>query len=136
MITLYHNPQKYMENHSFTGAKLATMRTQVSPLYGYNQSAPFPQLHLLPLCAAACVHAKSLQSSPTLCYPMDCSPPGSSVHGIRFPRGSFLTQGSNPCLWHLLHQQMGSLPLTPPGKPHVLQGESQMSTSLSQPHMQ
>ena len=27
-------------------------------------------------------HAKSLQSGPTLCYPMDCSPPGSSVHGI------------------------------------------------------
>ena len=26
--------------------------------------------------------AKSLQSCPTLCNPMDCSPPGSSVHGI------------------------------------------------------
>ena len=29
-----------------------------------------------------CVHAKSLWSCPTLCDPMDCSPPGSSVHGI------------------------------------------------------
>ena len=29
----------------------------------------------------ACGHAKSLQSCPTLCNPMDCSPPGSSVHG-------------------------------------------------------
>ena len=28
------------------------------------------------------MHAKSLQSCPTLCNPMDCSPPGSSVHGI------------------------------------------------------
>ena len=28
------------------------------------------------------MHAKSLQSSLTLCNPMDCSPPGSSVHGI------------------------------------------------------
>ena len=28
------------------------------------------------------VCAKSLQSFPTLCDPMDCSPPGSSVHGI------------------------------------------------------
>ena len=27
-------------------------------------------------------HAKSPQSSLTLCDPMDCSPPGSSVHGI------------------------------------------------------
>ena len=26
--------------------------------------------------------AKSLQSCPTLCNPMDCSLPGSSVHGI------------------------------------------------------
>ena len=26
--------------------------------------------------------AKSLQLRPTLCDPMDCSPPGSSVHGI------------------------------------------------------
>ena len=31
---------------------------------------------------APCVHAKSLQSCPTLCHPMECSPPGSSVHGI------------------------------------------------------
>ena len=29
-----------------------------------------------------CIHAKFLQSCPTLCDPMDCSPPGSSVHGI------------------------------------------------------
>ena len=27
------------------------------------------------------VHAKSLQSCPTLCDPMDCRSPGSSVHG-------------------------------------------------------
>ena len=26
--------------------------------------------------------AKSLQSCPTLCDPMDCSPTGSSIHGI------------------------------------------------------
>ena len=30
----------------------------------------------------ACVHEKSLQSCLTLCDPMDCSLPGSSVHGI------------------------------------------------------
>ena len=29
-----------------------------------------------------CVYAKSLQSCPTLCSPMDRSPPGFSVHGI------------------------------------------------------
>ena len=30
-------------------------------------------------CCMSC--AKSLQSCPTLCDPMDCSPPGSSIHG-------------------------------------------------------
>ena len=46
---------------------------------------------------------------PTLCKPMDCSPPGSSVHGtlqarglekvaISFLQGIFPTQGSNPGL--------------------------------------
>ena len=30
----------------------------------------------------ACMHAKSLESCPTLCDPMDSSPPGSSAHGI------------------------------------------------------
>ena len=29
-----------------------------------------------------CMHAKSLQACPTLCHPMDCSPPSNSVHGI------------------------------------------------------
>ena len=31
---------------------------------------------------AVWVHAKSLQSCPTRCSPVDCSPPDSSVHGI------------------------------------------------------
>ena len=59
----------------------------------------------------------------TLCDPMDCSPPGSSVHGIlqarilewvAIPssRGSSLTQGSNPCL---LHWQADSLALNHQG---------------------
>ena len=37
------------------------------------------QSHTLSAAAAA---AKSLQSCPTLCDPMDCSLPGFSVHGI------------------------------------------------------
>ena len=46
----------------------------------------------------------------SLCYPTDCSPPGSSVHGDSpgnrtgadcqaFLQGIFPTQGSNPRLW-------------------------------------
>ena len=37
------------------------------------------QNHLIPQSFWPSVHA---QSCPTLCDPMDCSPPGSSVHGI------------------------------------------------------
>ena len=69
----------------------------------------------------SCVCAKSLQSCPTLCDPMDCSLPGYTVHGIfqarilewvpvSFSRGSS-RQGSNLCLLYLLHWQAGSLPL-------------------------
>ena len=39
-------------------------------------------LHHSTMRSKACVCAKSLQSCPTLCDPMNCSPPGSSVHGI------------------------------------------------------
>ena len=62
------------------------------------------------------------------CNHMDCSPPGSSVHGT-FPskntgvvgchallQGIFPTQGLNPGVLRLLHRQAGSLPRAPPGK--------------------
>jgi len=41
-------------------------------------------LYFLRLCVCVCVcmHAKSFQSCPTLCDPMDCSPSGSFVHRI------------------------------------------------------
>ena len=39
----------------------------------------------------------------------------SGLHALL--QGIFPTQGLNPCLLHLLHWQVGSLPLTPLGKP-------------------
>ena len=67
----------------------------------------------------------SAQSRRTLCNPMDCSPSGSSDHGIfqsrisecvaiSFSRGSSRpSQGSNPRLpMYLLHWQENSLPLS------------------------
>jgi len=59
---------------------------------------------------------------------MDCSLPGSSVHGDSpgknigmgchaLLQGIFHTQGLNPRLLRLLHWQVGSFPLMPPGKP-------------------
>ena len=79
------------------------------------------------LFSSTSVHA-FLQMCLTLCNPMDCSPPGSSVHGIPQARilechallqGIFLIQGLNPHLLCLLHWQVGSLPLVPPGKPRA-----------------
>ena len=73
-----------------------------------------------------CVCAKSLQSCPALCYPMRCSLPGFSVHGIFQARRlelPFPTPGDlpdpeiNPSLLCFLHWEVGSLPLAPPGKP-------------------
>ena len=65
------------------------------------------------------------QSSPTLCNSMDCSPPGSSVHGIsQFPgknigvschfplQGNFPTQGSSSSLLHCRQIFLSSEPLT------------------------
>ena len=73
------------------------------------------------------VFSKLLQLCLTLCYPMDCSPLGSSVHEIsqaRIQSGvPFLSpedlpdQGSNLCLLYLLHWPVGSLSLASPGKP-------------------
>ena len=76
----------------------------------------------------SCCSCSLAQSCLTLYNPMDCSPPGSSVHGIsqarilewlaRVPlpssREIFPTQGWNPCL---LHWQAASLLSEPPGKP-------------------
>ena len=79
--------------------------------------------HRLIVDVCVCVHLFL-----TLCDPIDCSPPSSYIHKI-FPgkntgvgchfllQGVFSTQGSNPYLLHLLHWQVDSLPLAPPGKP-------------------
>ena len=72
------------------------------------------------------MHTKSLQLRPTRNNPMDCSPPGSSVHGILqarillpFPTpGDLPNPGIEPSSLFLLHWQAVSLPLAPPGKPH------------------
>ena len=69
------------------------------------------------------------QLCPTLCDPMDCSLPGSSVHGISQARilewvaisfsRAFPTQGSNP---GLLNYRQILLLCEPLEKPHRLKG--------------
>jgi len=79
------------------------------------------------------------KSCPTLCDPMDCSLPGSSVRGISqarilewvaipFSKGIFPTQGTNP---HLLHWPAGSLPLSHRGSPPEEQGMPISSKALA-----
>ena len=72
------------------------------------------------------MHVTSLQSCPTLCNPMGCSPSDSSVHGILQARIlEWVTMPSSrgsswprdlTCILCLLHWQAGSLPLAPTGK--------------------
>ena len=67
------------------------------------------------------------QSCLTLCSPIDCSPPGSSFHGIFqagkrvgchfLLQGIFWIQGLNPCLLRLLYWQADSLLLSHLGSP-------------------
>ena len=78
---------------------------------------------LRPLCVLSC---------PTLCDPMDCSPPGSSVHGVPQARilewvaissskGSSRPRDRTCASCGLLHWQAGSLPLgIPPSNSKAL----------------
>ena len=72
----------------------------------------------------------SVAQCATLCNPMNCSPPGSSVHGISqarilewvtisYSKGFFSTQRLNPPLSRLLHWQGDSLPLCHLGSPSI-----------------
>ena len=90
------------------GLKLMSLLWQVDSLPLNHQLSPF-----LPMCVCVCVCVCVLaaQVCLTLCGTIDCSPPGSSVHGIlqarilewvaySIPRGSARTQGLNPGLAH------------------------------------
>ena len=75
------------------------------------------------------MHAKSPQLCQTLGDLLECSPPGSSIHGVLQARilkwvGMPSSRGSSwprngTSVFCLLHWQAGSWPLAPPGKPHM-----------------
>ena len=87
----------------------------------------------LPLGWTGWISLQYVLSCSTLCNPMDCSlrPYGVYPTRLLYPwncpgknigvdchfllQGIFLTQGSNLCLLHLLHWQVDSLSLVPPG---------------------
>ena len=110
------------------GCKTANPRTTCTAAAPEPQSIRLPSQPLpgprVPSCGglwyflcsfAVCLNLPLSRSGLTLCDPMDCSLPGSSVHGISQAKilewvachfllqGIFRIQGSNPHLLHLLH---------------------------------
>ena len=103
--------------------------------WGTSQSLLLPKSLIYPvdvdLTESLCdydpeMRAKSLQSCPTLCNPMDCSPPGSSFHGFSRqeswsglpgpPPGHLPSPGIEPESLASPALVADSLPLAPPGK--------------------
>ena len=78
------------------------------------------------VCVCVCMHTHALTGPvPLFCNPMDCSPPGFSVHGILQARilewvaVSFSRESSNPGIEPASPELWAdSLPSEPPGKPN------------------
>ena len=117
---MWYPQQKFPNNHIFI--KYLIMWENIPE----RKSIEIQQLsvyrgQIVVLRRPACVPAKLLQSCPTLCNTMDCSPPGSSVHGIlqerilelvAMPSSRGSSQPSNQtCVSYIyLRLQEGSLP--------------------------
>ena len=99
----------------------STPRHHAAPSLGqFHPAVTTPPQH-------PCVCVLSIQSCLTLCDCMDCSLPGSSVHGIlqatilewvalAFSRGSSRRRDQTGVSFIYMHWQAGSLPLVPPGR--------------------
>ena len=87
------------------------------------------------------LHAKALQLCPTLCDAMDCSPAFSSVHGILQARilewvampssRGFSLPKDRTHVSYSLHWQVGSLSLTPPGKPSIMYSYQKVTLQMA-----
>ena len=129
-MSLQRQPEAPGQSRAVPDESLPQCSGNAHPTFGMSilsthQLGP-PEENHLSFGFLSCMCDKLPQSCPTLCNAMDCSPPGSSVHGNSpgknsgvgchfLLQGIFLTLGSNLCLLCLLHWQVGSLPLVPPG---------------------
>ena len=59
-----------------------TAAHQAPPSLGVSRQEQWSGCHFLLQCMKVKSESEVAQSCPTLCDPMHCSPPGSSVHGI------------------------------------------------------
>ena len=108
--------------------------------YLVTDTTPAHTVSGIRLAINTCVHfknkivlsAKSLQSCPTLCDPMDCSPPDSSILGVLQARvlewvavpssrgSSQHRDGTHLSYVSCIGRQVFFLPLAPPGKPKIV----------------
>ena len=123
--------QKYVVPQGFETQTMPQVSSRSSEHYKFT-----PEVN-------ACMHAKSIQARPTLCGSMDCSPPGSSVHGLLQARilgflqgcyallqGIFPTQRLNPIAPAPSALQMGSFLLSHQESPYIAEFVSR-ATSLT-----
>ena len=129
---LLHLPisEKHPIHLSFWIKKVSTSICRCPHVYSYDEKNSISFLPLNSKCVnsflcsrqAACMHAKSLQLCPTLCDPMNCSPPGFFVHRslqittlerVAMPSSRAFSppRDGNP------YWEVGSLPLAPPEEP-------------------
>ena len=104
-IYMYTNYYKQIWSEQFY---FQLWKTEVSPYFFHRWIWLQTMYDIYTYCAEPCLVT---QLHPTLCHPMDCSPPGSSVLGDSpgkntgvgchaLLQGIFPTQGSNPGLPH------------------------------------
>ena len=123
-------------------AKLKLCTHRKTPIWPTHRPSPWKPPFVSMISSTLCF-ARSLQSCLTLGDPVDCSPPGSSIHGI--PQAGILEWVAMPSSSgssrprdrthdsRLPRWQAGSLPLAPPGKKYLLQalgGTQSMSGQL------
>ena len=82
----------------------------------HNQYLCFTLMFWLCACSVTFDSMRPYELQPTrLLCPWDSPGKNTGVGCHALFQGIFPTQGSNPCLLHLLHWQASSLPLVPPG---------------------
>ena len=80
LLTLTESPTQSRLNARLWGGSRISQHFQKAPI-----DAPGTNVPCVCVCVSVCVSARTLSaapSRPTLCNPVSCSPPGSSVHGI------------------------------------------------------
>ena len=116
------------ESHPYSMVLLFSLTHKIIHTFTGHVCSSFPLTSFMISCIeveVVCVQISQLCL--TLCNPMDCTLPGSSVHGIlqntgvgslSLLQGIFSTQGLNP---GLLHYRWILYQLSPKGNPRVLE---------------